>query len=211
MPITKQAAKFKAKVRAGFEFLAKDLDKLTGGRLSPNMVSWLGALLHLPVAWLIINCYLGYGGILLLLVAPLDLLDGALARVQHKVSAFGAVLDACLDRLKEIIVLAAVGYHLAASGDQLAVGLCLLALGFSLLVSYVKAKSEMAVAGLQPKETLAQLNRRFEFGFMGYEIRVLILGISLIADQLVIGLGLITVGAALTAAIRLFKFRQAGR
>ena len=200
---------YKAKVRQLFEAPARVLDKLSCGRLTPNMVSLITFLLHLPLAWLIMNCYLGYGGLMLLLVAPLDLLDGALARVQKRVSDFGTVLDACLDRLKEVVVFGAVGYHLAASGNQLAVAICVLALGVSVMVSYVKAKGEVVVATKTRQKDVAKLNRRFEFGLMGYELRVIILGVSLIADQVVIGLWIILIGACLTAAIRLVKVKRA--
>ena len=200
---------YKDRVRQLFEGPARVLDKLSCGRLTPNMVSLITLLLHLPVAWLIANCYLGYGGLMLLLVAPLDLLDGALARVQQRVSDFGMVLDASLDRLKEVVVFGAVGYHLVASGDQLAVAICVLALGMSLMVSYVKAKGEVVLATKTKQKDVAKLNRSFEFGLMGYELRVLILGVSLIADQVVIGLWIILIGAALSAMIRLVKVKRA--
>ena len=206
--IRQPAQSYKAKVRQFFEAPARALDKLSGGRLTPNMVSIIAFLVHLPVAWLIMNCHLGYGGLFLLLVAPLDLLDGALARVQKRLSDFGTVLDASLDRLKEVIIFGAIGYHLAASGDQLAVGICVLALGISLMVSYVKARGEVVLATRAKNSKAAELNRRFEFGFMGYELRVIILGISLIVSQVVIGLWLILIGACLTAAVRLLKIKQ---
>ena len=199
---------YKAKIRLWLEGPARGLDKLTGGRLTPNMVSILTVILHLPIAWLIINCYLGYGGLALALVAPLDLLDGALARVQKRTSDFGTILDAVGDRVKEIIIFSAIAYHLAASGSQLTLAVCVLAVGFSVLVSYVKAKGEMAVATKSKSQTAASLNRRFEIGLMGYELRVVVLVISLITSQLVIGLWVIAVGALLTAGSRLLKFKQ---
>lgn len=69
----------------------------------------------------------------------LDVLDGAVARATDKVSTTGSFNDSTLDRISEIAIFAGIiyaGYHFLPSVVVLA------ALGFSLLVSYVRAKGE---------------------------------------------------------------------
>lgn len=186
--------------RSFFEAPARLIDSISRGKVTPNMISIFSLLVLLPVAWLISQCYLGYGGLLLLLLAPLDLLDGALARVQKRVSKFGTVLDASLDRAKEILVYSALAYHFAGQYDRTGVMLTIIALGLSILVSYIKAKTEMA----SDKKDVAKLNRMYATGLFRFEVRVLLLGLGLIFGFTEGALIAIIAGAGLTALERLY-------
>lgn len=200
---------YKAVVRKFSELPASAIDKLFRGQVGPNSISVITVLLHVPIAWLISQGYLGYGGVFLLLVAPLDLLDGALARVQGKESDFGTVLDASLDRLKEILILSAVAYHFALYGNQAGVTLAAATLGLSVLVSYVRAKGEMAVNSRAiEKKSASLVNRSFEFGLMSYELRVAVLGLGLIFAQLDWALWFILIGSSFTVLARLNSTRK---
>ncbi|NHV97709.1 MAG: CDP-alcohol phosphatidyltransferase family protein [Thaumarchaeota archaeon] len=76
-------------------------------------------------------------GVMLLLTGFLDVVDGAVARATNRVSNMGAFLDSSLDRLAEVLVF--VGVML---GGYAPAYLVLLALSFSLLVSYSRARGE---------------------------------------------------------------------
>ncbi|MEM3709505.1 MAG: CDP-alcohol phosphatidyltransferase family protein, partial [Nitrososphaerales archaeon] len=78
-----------------------------------------------------------YGGIFLLISGFADVLDGSVARIKGLVSLKGAFLDSTFDRLGESLVYA--GILIGGFCDSLFV---LMALSFSLLVSYVRARGE---------------------------------------------------------------------
>lgn len=184
------------------------LNKVSRGKLKPNTVTLLGLLLHLPVGWLIVTGNLFYGGLVLILVAPLDVLDGALARLQNRTSDFGGWLDACSDRLKETIVFGGLAYYLAENQDPLLVGLCAGALGVSILISYVKAKGEALLARRLKKIKSAQLNDLLSGGLLSYEGRVLIVALILISQQFAIGLSIIIALGLITILQRGLKFKE---
>jgi len=78
-----------------------------------------------------------YAGVMLLLSGFLDVVDGAVARATNRVSNIGAFLDSSLDRLSEVVVFTGV-----LLGGYAPPYLVLLALSFSLLVSYCRARGE---------------------------------------------------------------------
>ena len=184
------------------------LNKASRGKLKPNTVTLIGLLLHLPVGWLIIDGNLLYAGLALIIVASLDALDGALARLQKSTSDFGAWCDACSDRLKETIILSALAYYLAENQSPLLVGLCVAALGVSVLISYIKAKGEGILAARFKSIKSAELNSLLRGGFLSYEWRVFIIAAILISQQFTIGLAVVIIGGFMTLLQRTHRFKK---
>ena len=181
---------------------ANTLDKASRGKLTPNMVSFAAFILHLPIAWLITQGHLGYAGLFLAVAAPLDALDGALARAQDTTSSFGTVLDASLDRAKEILLYSALVYYFANADQASSALAACLALGSSILVSYIKAKTEMASPDKKGLSS-AQLNRIYSGGMFRFELRMLILIAGLGLGQPLPAVIIIAIGSNLTAVQRL--------
>ncbi len=111
-------------------------------RVTPNQVSLMGVVLTLVTAALIVDGRLLVAGILYILAASLDLLDGALARLAKLASRFGAFLNSTADRVSEGVVFAAIAYHFASRGQSVDAALAVLALLGSVLVSYTRARAE---------------------------------------------------------------------
>ena len=111
-------------------------------RVTPNQVSLTGVLLTLVTAALIVDGRLPIAGVMYILAASLDLLDGALARLAKLASRFGAFLDSTADRVSEGVVFAAIAYHFASRGQSVDAALAVLALLGSVLVSYTRARAE---------------------------------------------------------------------
>jgi CDP-diacylglycerol--glycerol-3-phosphate 3-phosphatidyltransferase len=114
------------------------------GRLGvhPNTVTILGLVLQIGVAVVFGLGYLRLGGWLLLVVAPIDALDGALARTLGKQSRFGAFLDSTLDRVADAVLILGLTAYYLQQGASLAVALLLISLVAAMLVSYVRARAE---------------------------------------------------------------------
>ncbi|MDQ6602493.1 MAG: CDP-alcohol phosphatidyltransferase family protein [Chloroflexota bacterium] len=112
--------------------------------LTPDMASLLGLVINGAVAVVLATGRFGLGGLLLLLAAPFDLLDGALARATGKGSTFGAFLDSNLDRYSEVILFFGVLWHVQHDPTHATLRTLLIygcATG-SLLVSYARARAE---------------------------------------------------------------------
>ncbi len=114
------------------------------GRLGihPNTVTLVGCLLQAGVGVVFGLGYLMLGGWLLLIVAPVDALDGALARALGQQSRFGAFLDSTLDRLSDAALILGLTVHYLRQGAHLEVVLLLISLVAALMVSYTRARAE---------------------------------------------------------------------
>ncbi len=140
-------------------------------------------------------------GILVLVGATFDMLDGGIARRTNSVGPQGAIMDSVLDRVSEVAVFVGliVYYSQPENLDQTAVILALVATAGSLLVSYVRARAESL--GLKGTE-----------GLLTRPERVVIMSVLLIIGQPVWALWILGVGTPLSATQRFIAaYRAAGR
>lgn len=193
-------------VRGWMNLLASFLNTISGGKLSPNAVTILALLMHLPIGWLIATDHYWWGAGLLLVFGLFDALDGALARLQKRAGNAGMLLDATTDRIKETILYCGVAYSLAASSNPKLAVWAVAACGASLCVSYVKAKGETAVSDhqLSPNE----VNRLFQDGLLRFEIRMTILILGLVFNLLVLAVIAIAIFSTITAIGRLLSITK---
>ena len=137
----------------GAEMRTVARERLIESRLTPNAISITGLVGNLIAAVLVIQEEFFLAGVAFLLGSIMDTLDGRYSRMSGKGTPFGAFLDSSLDRMEEGIVLAAVGAYFAKQGDELAVAAVVLAVLFSLMVSYTRARAE--ALGVECKVGLA--------------------------------------------------------
>jgi CDP-diacylglycerol--glycerol-3-phosphate 3-phosphatidyltransferase len=139
--------------RTSAEVRERARNRLIESRLTPNAISVTGLVGNLIAAALITQEEFFLAGIAFILGSVMDTLDGRYSRMSGKGTPFGAFLDSSLDRMEEGIVLAAVGAHFAGEGDELAVAAVVVAVLFSLMVSYTRARAE--ALGVECKVGLA--------------------------------------------------------
>jgi CDP-diacylglycerol--glycerol-3-phosphate 3-phosphatidyltransferase len=108
--------------------------------VTPTMVTVLGLAITMVGAALIANGLLWQGGMIAAFGVLLDALDGPLARFKGTSSDRGAFIDTMSDRFGEVAVWVGLGVYLR--DDPVGLILCLVALAFSLLIPYVRAKAE---------------------------------------------------------------------
>jgi CDP-diacylglycerol--glycerol-3-phosphate 3-phosphatidyltransferase len=117
-------------------------------RISPNAVTILGLLIQVGAAALILEGALLAAGLVAIVAAVFDVLDGAVAKARGITSNFGAFLDSTTDRLADslyflpIAWLYAVDPDIPARDDQWVAVLALATLVLAFMVSYVKARAE---------------------------------------------------------------------
>jgi CDP-diacylglycerol--glycerol-3-phosphate 3-phosphatidyltransferase len=124
------------------EVREKARNRLIESRLTPNAISIAGLVGNLIAAALITQEEFFLAGVAFIVGSVMDTLDGRYSRMSGKGTPFGAFLDSSLDRIEEGIVLAAVGAHFAERGDGPAVAAVVVAVLFSLMVSYTRARAE---------------------------------------------------------------------
>jgi CDP-diacylglycerol--glycerol-3-phosphate 3-phosphatidyltransferase len=160
-------------------------------RISPNVISMVGFLLTVGVAFVIGSGYLRLGGFLIFAAAGFDALDGTLARMMGRTSRFGAFLDSTLDRFSEAVIFLGLFIYLVNQGAQIELVLIYATIVGSLMVSYARARAEGI--GVPLKEGLLT---RFE--------RVLLLIIGLIFNQLTLVLWILAIFTNFTAVQRMW-------
>jgi CDP-diacylglycerol--glycerol-3-phosphate 3-phosphatidyltransferase len=128
-------------------------NKLIESRLTPNAISLTGLVGNVIAAVLVWQRYFFLAGIAFILGSVCDTLDGRYSRMSGKGTPFGAFLDSTLDRVEEGIVLTAVAWYFSSTGDDLAVAAVVVAVLFSLMVSYTRARAE--ALGVECKVGLA--------------------------------------------------------
>lgn len=190
-------------VRHVMNRIARGINHLTHGQVSPTSITLIALVAHVPIAWLIAIDQNVAAAVLLVFFGLFDALDGALARLQGKAGDAGMLLDAVTDRIKEVFLYCGAAYVLVSQGRPYFAVWAVAACGASLAVSYVKAKGETAVAGRDL--TNQQVNRLFQDGFLRYEIRMFILFVGLLTGWLGIALIVIAVFSSFTAVGRLYR------
>lgn len=137
-------------------------------RVSPNAVTFVGFFFAVLAGFLYAYFpkaqYLA--AISLLLSGFMDILDGAVARATNHVSKGGSFNDSTLDRLAEVAIFAGLIY-----AGYVASIYVLLGLGFSLLVSYTRAKGDalnVKLSGIGIGERAERLIVLIVFSLIGF-------------------------------------------
>lgn len=173
------------------QIIAPVVGLLARSRLSPNQISIAGFVLALIAMGILMAGYPVAAGILFLLGSSFDILDGALARLEKKITPFGAFLDSTLDRISEGAMLMAIAYRLALEGQAAAVAGVVLAMLGGMLTSYTRARAEA-------------LGITCAIGWVSRPERVIIMGAGLIFDLLIEAIYLLAVLSLWTAGQRFF-------
>ncbi len=110
--------------------------------LHPNNVTLLGLAGNAVGAVFLAQGYMTIGGLIVLLMAPLDALDGTMARLLGQPTKWGAFADSVTDRWSEFFIFMGLLYYYLAQGDRLLSLLVFAAVMGSIMVSYTKARAE---------------------------------------------------------------------
>lgn len=164
--------------------------------LTPNMLTAIGFVLNVGVGVVLARGSMVLGGWLLLLVAPLDALDGTLARLTGRQSRFGAFFDSTLDRYSEAVIYGGLLFYYFEQGLRTETLLVYAAIIGSLMVSYARARAEGL--GVVCKVGLAT---RLE--------RMLAIAAGLILGRVTLALWLVAIFANLTAVQRILHVWRA--
>ena len=183
---------------------ARSIGGLARTRVTPNQLTALGVTLC-GVGAVLVGfenrnelLFFWLGAAAFIVGSILDILDGALARVGGKQSAFGAFLDSLVDRVGEGFMLAAVALVFARDENLVAVVFTAAAIAGSFLVPYARAKAEA-------------LGLRGDVGIGSRAERVVVISAGLILAPwgvLPWAIGLLAVTAWITVVQRVLHVRR---
>jgi CDP-diacylglycerol--glycerol-3-phosphate 3-phosphatidyltransferase len=165
-------------------------------KLNPNHFTTVGFILSLVTAYVFATGSIPFAGALVLLAGTFDIIDGRVARATNRVTKFGALYDSTLDRYSEVIVFFGIAYHFVDHGFLWRSVAVSMALGGSLMVSYIRARAE-------------GLNFECKVGIMQRPERIVLLGLGAIATlfyeyALDVAIWVIAIFANFTAIQRLY-------
>ena len=131
----------------GRRLIAEPLSHLAGWLvrvgITPNMLTYTGFVLAVITALILGAGNLRLGGLMMIIAALFDTLDGAAARQTGQTSSFGAFLDSTLDRYSESVVFLGLAYFYSATpSTRMELFLVFVTIVGSLMVSYTRARAE---------------------------------------------------------------------
>ena len=115
---------------------------LLRAHVRPNHLTVVGLGVSIVAAGAMAQGQLRLAAVLLAVAGLCDFFDGALARLANSVSAFGAFLDSVVDRYSDLMVLMGVVLYYERLADTPGVGITLVTLVGTIMVSYTKARAQ---------------------------------------------------------------------
>ena len=172
---------------------------LTLTRIHPNVFTCVGLFINGAGAWLFAQGEFTKAGIVVLLGAVFDLVDGPVARHSNRVTRFGGFLDSVIDRYSDLILLMGMLVWYARIDRFSYIVLTAAAMTGSVLISYARARAENEI----PK---------CKVGFLERPERIVLIIIGSLADRMAAVLWVIAVLANWTVIQRiLFTWTETTR
>ena len=163
--------------------------------LKPNTITLLGLIGNTLGAYFIAQGKMTLGGVIILLMGPVDALDGTMARLRGESSVFGAFVDSVTDRYSELIIFGGLLIFFLREDQWIAAGLTYLAAAGSILVSYTRSRAQ-------------SLGYDTKVGILTRMERYLVLAPSLVINIPLVGVVIIAILANLTALQRIWDIRR---
>ncbi len=166
--------------------------------LTPNTMTILGLAGNTIGAYFLWHGEMLIGGLIILVMGPIDALDGTMARLRGEPSKFGAFVDSVTDRYSELVIFLGLLLYYNSLDTPNAwihiLGVYLAAAG-SVLVSYIRARAQ-------------SLGYEAKVGILTRVERYAVLAPSLIFNIPWVGIWIIAVLANITALQRIFHVRK---
>jgi CDP-diacylglycerol--glycerol-3-phosphate 3-phosphatidyltransferase len=139
-----------------------------------------------------------WGGILILVMGPVDALDGTMARLRGMAGSFGAFVDSVTDRYSELVIFGGLIYYYTQQNDMLSTIAVYAAAAGSVLVSYIRSRGQ-------------SLGWDTKVGVLTRAERYLVLAPTLILNVPLVGIWIIAILANVTAIQRIIDVRRQAR
>jgi len=159
-------------------------------RIHPNTLTLIGVLINVAAAWALGRDRFLLAGVIMIIANIFDFIDGKVAHLTNTVSRFGAFWDSTLDRFSDIALFLGLIYLYADLRRTDYVMVAALAMMFSIMTSYARARAESLI-------------EKCKVGFMERPERIVLFMIGAFTDRMAAVLWVILVLSIVTVANRI--------
>jgi CDP-diacylglycerol--glycerol-3-phosphate 3-phosphatidyltransferase len=163
--------------------------------VKPNVITFTGVIGTLVGAIFVALGNLPLGGVIIMIMSAVDVLDGAVARAGGEPEEFGAFVDSVSDRYSDLIILGSLLWYFVETEFYFAGVVTFLAAAGSVLVSYVRARAQ-------------SLGYEAKVGILARAERIMVIVVALILNKPFIGVLIIAVLGNITAFQRIAHVRK---
>jgi len=159
-------------------------------RIHPNTLTLIGVLINVAAAWALGRDHFLLAGVIMIVANIFDFIDGKVAHLTNTVSRFGAFWDSTLDRFSDIALFLGLIYLYADLRRTDYVMVAALAMMFSIMTSYARARAESLI-------------EKCKVGFMERPERIVLFMIGAFTDRMAAVLWVILILSIVTVANRI--------
>src|SRR5919107_4364529 len=156
----------------------------------PNVLTLIGVFVNVAAAWLLAKDLFIEAGIVMIIANIFDFIDGKVAHITGTQSRFGAFWDSTLDRFSDLALFTGLIWLYAELGRNGYVLIATLALIFSIMTSYARARAESLID-------------KCKVGFMERPERIVLFMIGAFTDRMAAVLWVILVLSIVSVANRI--------
>jgi len=158
--------------------------------IHPNMLTLIGVLINVGAAWALGRDRFLLAGVIMIVANIFDFIDGKVAHITNTVSRFGAFWDSTLDRFSDIALFLGLIYLYASLRRTDYVMVTELAMMFSIMTSYARARAESLI-------------EKCKVGFMERPERIVLLMIGAFTNRMAAVMWVILILSIVTVANRI--------
>jgi CDP-diacylglycerol--glycerol-3-phosphate 3-phosphatidyltransferase len=158
--------------------------------IHPNVLTLVGVLINVVAAWALGENRFVLAGAIMIAANIFDFIDGKVAHIANKQSEFGAFWDSTLDRFSDIALFLGLIYLYSHQGRTDYVMVTALAMMFSIMTSYARARAESLI-------------QKCKVGFMERPERIVLFMIGAFTNRMAAVMWVILVLSVVTVANRI--------
>ena len=158
--------------------------------IHPNVLTLIGLVINVIAAWALGNDRFLLGGVFIPVANIFDFIDGKVAHITNTMSRFGAFWDSTLDRFSDMALFVGLIYLYADLRRTDYVMVAALAMMFSIMTSYARARAESLI-------------EKCKVGFMERPERIVLFIIGAFTDRMAAVLWVILILSIVTVANRI--------
>jgi CDP-diacylglycerol--glycerol-3-phosphate 3-phosphatidyltransferase len=159
--------------------------------IHPNVLTLIGVLVNIVAGFALATDRFMLGGVIMIVANIFDFIDGKVAHITGKQSAFGAFWDSTLDRFSDLALFTGLVWLYSTLGRHDYVLIATLTLIFATMTSYSRARAESLVS-------------KCKVGFMERPERIVLFMIGAFTDRMGAVLWVILVLSVVTVANRIY-------
>ena len=160
-------------------------------RIHPNVLTFLGVLINVWAAYELAHFRFISAGVIMIVGNIFDFIDGKVAQESNTISKFGGFWDSVIDRFSDLALFVGLIYLYSLMGRTDYVMVAAIALTFSIMTSYTRARAESLIA-------------KCKVGFMERPERIVLFMIGAFTSRMAAVLWVILVLSVLTVADRVY-------